>query len=228
MLLKCQRAVSALKKLPPREHRRVRSARLRLAGRHETGMDGGVAASTHAKVDEALATMATAKQEAATVDAATALLAKIVGNIVKSPEEEKFRQLKKTNKQVAASLLPCRGAVALMASLGFRTESVDGVDKLVLASERLDLDRLEYARGQLVSGAVMRAKEAHEQREKAAALQARQTVVLAETAANKRKKTDLKLAAEGDKVAREDPNWKAKVFEKGGKDPARVDCADGG
>ena len=187
-----------------------------------------MAASSHAKVDEALATMVTAKQDAAIVEAATALLAKIVGNIVKSPDEEKFRQLKKTNKQVAASLLPCRGAVALLASLGFRTESVDGVDKLVLASERLDLDRLQYASEQLASGAVMRAKKAHEQAERAAALQARHAVVLAETEANKRKKIDLKLAAEGDKVARKDPNWKAKVFEKGGKDPARVDCSDGG
>ena len=186
------------------------------------------AASPHAKVDEAFATMATAKQDAAVVTAATALLTKIVANILKSPDEDKFRQLKKTNKQVAATLLPCRGAVALMASLGFRTETVDGVDKLVLAPERLDLERLEYARGQLASGAVLRAKEAHEQEEKAAVLQARQTEVLAETAANKRKKMNLKLAAEGDKEARKDPNWKAKVFEKGGKDPARVDCSDGG
>jgi hypothetical protein len=191
-------------------------------------MEGGAAASAHAKVDEALATIATAKQDKAIVEAATALLTKIVANILKSPDEDKFRQLKKTNKQVAASLLPCRGAVALMASLGFRTETIDGVDKLVLTSERLDLDRLEYARGQLASGAVLRAKDAHEQGERAAALQARQTEVLAETAANKRKKMNLKAAAEGDKEARKDPNWKAKAFEKGGKDPARVDCSDGG
>ena len=59
-------------------------------------------------------------------------------------------------------------------------------------------------------------------------MQARQTEVLAETAANKRKKMNLKLAAEGDKEAWKDPNWKAKAFEKGGKDPARVDCSDVG
>ena len=61
-----------------------------------------------------------------------------------------------------------------------------------------------------------------------AALQARQAEVLAETVANKRKKMNLKLSAEADKEARKDPNWKAKAFEKGGKDPARVDLSSGG
>ena len=129
-------------------------------------MEGGAAASAREKVDEALAAIAMAKQDKGIVEAATAMLSKIVANILKSPEEDKFRQLKTTNKTIAARLLPCHGAVALMASLGFRTETVDGVDKLVLTSERLDLDRLEYALGQLASGAVMRAKEAHEQGER--------------------------------------------------------------
>jgi hypothetical protein len=186
------------------------------------------AAAPYAKVDAAFATMATAKQDMAVIDGATALLGKIVANILKSPGEEKFRALKKTNKQVAAVLLPCRGAVALMASLGFRTESVDGVDKLVLAADRLDVAALEYAQAQLASGAVQAAKTAHDQQGHAAALAARQSEVLAETAAIKRKKDQLKLAAEGDKEARKDPNWKAKVFEKGGKDPARVALNEGG
>ena len=48
------------------------------------------------------------------VEAAIALLLKVIGNIISTPAEPKFRKLKKTNKQVEAKILPCRGALQLL------------------------------------------------------------------------------------------------------------------
>jgi hypothetical protein len=39
---------------------------------------------------------------------------------------------------------------------------------------------------------------------------------------------ELKAAADGDKEARRDPKWTAKIFEKSGKDMARLDVDSGG
>ena len=69
------------------------------------------------------------------VENAVKILGKVLCNIMASPEEEKFRKLKKTNKMVEGKLLPCRGAVQLLTAVGFR--NVDGV--LTLAEERLDV-----------------------------------------------------------------------------------------
>ena len=48
------------------------------------------------------------------VEAAIVLLLKVLGNIIATPDEPKFRKLKKTNKQVEAKILPCRGALQML------------------------------------------------------------------------------------------------------------------
>ena len=65
------------------------------------------------EVDAALAEIAYDNPSTQLVEAAVKLLSAVVANIVEAPDEPKFRALKKSNKQVEASLLPCRGAVAL-------------------------------------------------------------------------------------------------------------------
>jgi len=101
------------------------------------------------------------------VENAVKILEKVIGNIIGTPEEEKFRKLKKTNKMVEGKLLPCRGAVQLLTAVGFR--NVDGV--LILAAERLDVAVLAYALERL--GALEGEKEAAAVGAAAAAEQAR-------------------------------------------------------
>jgi len=126
------------------------------------------------EVDAALAKIASDNPSTQLVEAAVKLLSTVVANIVKAPDEPKFRALKKSYKQVEASLLPCRGAVALLAAVGFRTETVEGTPKFVLAAERVDGAKLEYARSKLASGSVLEAKAAKAQGAVAAAKEAKE------------------------------------------------------
>ena len=168
-----------------------------------------------------------------------------MANIIATPAEGKFRKLKKENKLVAQKLLPCRGALAVLVAAGFRSEDVDGVPCLVMPDESVDVARLQSVQSGLEG--VVAAFEEHQAAKKAAVLQVRprirrtdrvqrhrlrltrvamlqerQAQVRAETSKRKATKDALKAAAEGDKLARQDPGWKAKAFSKGGADPARV------
>ena len=51
------------------------------------------------------------------------ILMKLVHNILKSPQEEKFRKIKKTNKTIATKLLGVDGMHDLLLALGFDDES---------------------------------------------------------------------------------------------------------
>ena len=64
-------------------------------------------------VDAALTKIAEENVQMEVVQGAVVLLGKVLANIVATPEEAKFRALKKANKQVAGKILPCRGALAL-------------------------------------------------------------------------------------------------------------------
>jgi len=101
------------------------------------------------------------------VEESIKLLLKVVGNILSNPAERKFRSLKKANKQVAAKILPCRGALQLLTACGFR--SADGI--LTMADEMVDVPKLEYAKGRL--GGVGAEKAAAEESAAKAAEEAR-------------------------------------------------------
>ena len=137
-----------------------------------------------------------------------------MANIVATPAEAKFRKLKKENKLVAQKLLPCRGALAVLVAAGFRSEDVDGVPCLVMPDESVDVARLQSVQSGLEG--VVAAFHEHQAAKKAAVLQERRAQVRAETSKRKATKDALKAAAEGDKIARQDPGWKAKAFSKGG------------
>ena len=51
--------------------------------------------------------------------AAYDILVKLLANIVGSPEDPRFRSVKKTNKTIQTKLLPCTGIIELFALLGF-------------------------------------------------------------------------------------------------------------
>eukprot|EP01046_Picozoa_sp_COSAG06_P066990 COSAG06_NODE_17152_length_958_cov_1.440047_1_plen_318_part_11 len=101
------------------------------------------------------------------LEASIKLLQKVLANILAEPAEQKFRSLKKTNKQVAAKILTCRGALQLLTACGFR--SADGV--LTLADDSVDVPKLEYAQSRL--GGVGAEKAAAEEGAAKAAEEAR-------------------------------------------------------
>lgn len=51
--------------------------------------------------------------------AAFDIVMKLLANIVGSPEDPRFRSVKKTNKTIQTKLLPCAGIIELFALLGF-------------------------------------------------------------------------------------------------------------
>jgi hypothetical protein len=116
-----------------------------------------------------------------------------------------------------------RGSMALLCAVGFR--SADG-DMLVMEEENVNIERLQYAAAQLAT--VVQTKKDWEAERAAGARGAAQAEAKAMHAAKVSRKRELMSAADGDKEARRDPGWKAKVFEKTGKDMARLDLDQGG
>ena len=56
------------------------------------------------------------------------ILLKLIKNILKSPQEEKFRKIKKTNKSIASKLLAVDGISELILALGFESISDEFYD----------------------------------------------------------------------------------------------------
>ena len=67
--------------------------------------------------------------------AAVGTLSRILTNVIKNPDEAKYRSLKATNAKVAAAL-DVPGTLALLGSAGFEQSYVDGEPRLVLPSGR--------------------------------------------------------------------------------------------
>ena len=123
------------------------------------------------------------------LEASIKLLQKVLANILADPTQAKFRSLKKTNKQVAAKILPCRGALQLLTACGFR--SADGI--MTMADEMVDVPKLEYAQSRL--GGVGAEKAAAEESAAKAAEEAR-------TALYKQQQEDRRVDREAKDVER--------------------------
>lgn len=174
-----------------------------------------------AGTDGAIKTMIENNMEITATTAATTISG-VLRKILENPAEPKFRKLNKENAKVAEKVLGPRGAVALLCSVGFKTEGT----LLLMADDAVDAAKLEYALAQLAT--VPAAKRAFEAAKGQAERDKRMEAHKAEQAALKKRKQQLKAAEEGDKAARRDPNWKAKHFEKNGKDMARLNLDEGG
>ena len=127
--------------------------------------------------------------------------------MAKDPTNPKYRRIRKDNKQVSGKVLVCRGALSLLLAVGF--ESVGKF--LVMEEGSVDGARVQH------SIAALHAVLAGQQ----AARQAQMAGLRAEAAHKKAARDQLKAAVAGDNAARRDPNWKAKQFEKNGKDIKR-------
>ena len=76
-----------------------------------------------ARVQQAALALGRGERSAAPVSKAVALLRKVLANILKNPDEPKFRALKLGNKAVAAHLAPLPGAIAFLLVAGFEHDA---------------------------------------------------------------------------------------------------------
>jgi len=149
-------------------------------------------------------------------DGVYATLSKILGNIVASPTEAKFRKLRTTNAKIGA-LLATRGVRAILTGAGFVEE---GGEFLVLP-ESASVDGVQAAIDKLQAQVTERQASEGAAR---AALQAERKEK--ENLENEKRKRMLDGIAD-DAAARKEPGWTAKAAGvKGGR--AITGCSDVG
>lgn len=149
-------------------------------------------------------------------DGVHATLSKILGNIVASPGEAKFRKLRTTNAKIGA-LLATRGVRAILMGAGFVEE---GGEYLVLP-ESAPVDGVQSAIDKLQGQATERQESEGAAR---AAMQAERKEK--ENLENEKRKRMLDGIAD-DAAARKEPGWTAKAAGvKGGR--AITGCSDVG
>lgn len=148
-------------------------------------------------------------------EAAHAVLGKLLGNIVASPTEQKYRKIRKSNQKIAA-LLATSGVRAVLVGAGFVEEG----DFLTLP-ETATTEGVQLALSALAAHAADR--EAAEVARKAAEQEARKEQQDKENEERKR----MKATIADDAAARKEPGWKAKAA--GVKDGRAITgCSDVG
>lgn len=132
-------------------------------------------------------------------DAAVGLLSKILGNILGSPQEAKFRSLRMGNPKISG-LLATSGVRAILTGAGFVQEG----DTLVLPPAA-PLDALQQAIDLLQAQSAQRAEQENAAN---AQLQASRKEAL-DRENEERKRMKMQIADDAD--ARKEPGWKAKA-----------------
>uniref|UniRef100_A0A6S9TRE4 PUB domain-containing protein n=1 Tax=Chrysotila carterae TaxID=13221 RepID=A0A6S9TRE4_CHRCT len=134
------------------------------------------------------------------LDAAHAVLVKLLGNIVANPSEPKYRRLKTSNAKISA-LLATRGVRAFLIGCGFVEESTealvlpDTADAAAVANGLDALDAMHAERN--AAEAAANALDAEKRKQKM------------EAEAEKRKVMRMQIGE--DAAARKEPGWKAKA-----------------
>ncbi|KAG2768335.1 hypothetical protein JG687_00012625 [Phytophthora cactorum] len=72
-------------------------------------------------------------------------LIKMLTNVVKNPQEEKFRKIRLSNAAIQSKLVSVPGAADLLAEAGFSRVELDGEVYLMLTAEAFQLERVQSA-----------------------------------------------------------------------------------
>jgi len=148
-------------------------------------------------------------------DAASSTLNKVLGNIVASPDEAKYRKLRTSNAKISA-LLATRGVRAVLVGAGFVEEG-----EFLVLPEAADVAGAQAALAALATQAQERVDE--EVARKTAEQMARKEQQEKENEERKRMKSTIA----DDASARKEPGWKAKAA--GVKDGRAITgCSDVG
>ncbi|POM66527.1 Hypothetical protein PHPALM_17602 [Phytophthora palmivora] len=85
------------------------------------------------------------RQDPARAITAAETLIKMLTNIVKNPQEEKFRKIRLSNAAIQSKLVTVPGAVDILAEAGFLTVEIDGEVYLMLAADAFQAERVQSA-----------------------------------------------------------------------------------
>lgn len=85
------------------------------------------------------------RQEAPVAIPAAEALIKILANVVKNPEEDKFRKIRLSNAIIQSKIVSVSGAVDLLIEAGFSKVEQDGDHYLILPTDTLRLERVQSA-----------------------------------------------------------------------------------
>ncbi|RLN68272.1 hypothetical protein BBJ29_000851 [Phytophthora kernoviae] len=72
-------------------------------------------------------------------------LIKMLGNVVKNPQEEKFRKIRLSNAAIQSKLVAVPGAVDILTEAGFSKLELDGEVYLMLAADVFQVERVQSA-----------------------------------------------------------------------------------
>jgi len=148
-------------------------------------------------------------------DAVFGLLCKVLGNIVASPAEPKFRKLRTTNEKIKG-LLATKGVRALLIGAGFVEEG-----EFLVVPEGADVAGVQAALTQLQEQQVARDAAASKEKEQLAAQRKEK-----EDKENEARKVQ-KMQIDEDFAARKEPGWTARVVDT--KDGKKItSCGDVG
>uniref|UniRef100_A0AAV1VC69 PUB domain-containing protein n=1 Tax=Peronospora matthiolae TaxID=2874970 RepID=A0AAV1VC69_9STRA len=72
-------------------------------------------------------------------------LIKMLSNVVKNPQEEKFRKVRLSNASIQSKLVAVPGAIDILAEVGFAPVEIDGDTYLILPADAFQADRVQSA-----------------------------------------------------------------------------------
>ncbi|KAG7379985.1 hypothetical protein PHYPSEUDO_007894 [Phytophthora pseudosyringae] len=85
------------------------------------------------------------RQEPARAIAAAETLIKMLTNVVKNPQEEKFRKIRLSNAAIQSKVVAVPGAVDILAEAGFSRMELDGEVYLMLTADAFQAERVQSA-----------------------------------------------------------------------------------
>ncbi|KAL3660247.1 hypothetical protein V7S43_014778 [Phytophthora oleae] len=97
------------------------------------------------EVEENGAVYVLLRQEAARAITAAETLIKMLANVVKKPQEEKFRKIRLSNATIQSKLVAVPGAVDILREAGFSRMEIDGEVYLMLTADTFQSERVQSA-----------------------------------------------------------------------------------
>ncbi|CAI5731386.1 unnamed protein product [Peronospora destructor] len=76
---------------------------------------------------------------------AAEILIKMLSNVIKNPQDEKFRKIRLANAVIQSKLVAVSGAIDVLAEAGFSRVNLDGDDYLRLATDAFRAERVQSA-----------------------------------------------------------------------------------
>ncbi|KAG7400640.1 hypothetical protein PHYBOEH_004907 [Phytophthora boehmeriae] len=85
------------------------------------------------------------RQDPSRAISAAETLIKVLSNVVKNPQDDKFRKIRLSNAAIQSKLVAVLGAVDILTEAGFSKLELDGEEYLILAADVFQVERVQSA-----------------------------------------------------------------------------------